>query len=57
MGLVVGYTGTHMTPICWVAISAINHSGRLALMMAILSLPSGVKLLPVKPKLNKPALN
>ena len=55
-GLVVGYTGTQMTPICCVAISAINHSGLLLLMMAILSDPSGVKSFPDKPRLNKPAL-
>ena len=57
MGLVVGYNGTRMAPICCVAKSVKTHSGLLPLMMAILSLPSGVKSFPEIPNDKSPALN
>ena len=57
MGLVVGYNGTKIVPICWQARSVKTHSGLLPLIMAILSLPSGVKSFAEIPSDNKPALN
>ena len=57
MGLVVGYKGTKIAPICCAAKSVNTHSGLLPLMMAILSLPSGVKSFPEIPNDKSPALN